>query len=244
MRLQNKVAIVTGSTSGIGLAIATMFLNEGARVVFSGRADEFNVLSYGDNAIYVQCDVTDPAQVDQLIKKTAEHFGSLDIMVNNAGVGLTAPITDMTDELWDTVIATNLSGVMYGVRSASRYMQQHSIKGSIVNTSSILGIVGFPETSAYSAAKGGINQLTKSAAIDLAKQGIRVNAIAPGFIVTAMTEGIQKDAQELRMINTATPLGYMGEPNDIAYAALYLASDESKYTTGSILYVDGGWTVQ
>jgi NAD(P)-dependent dehydrogenase (short-subunit alcohol dehydrogenase family) len=107
-----------------------------------------------------------------------------------------------------------------------------------------LGSVGFPETAAYSAAKGGVNQLTKSAAIDLAKQGIRVNAIAPGFIKTPMTQGIQTDPQEFVMINTATPLGYMGEPDDIAYAALYLASDESKYTTGSIMYIDGGWTAQ
>jgi NAD(P)-dependent dehydrogenase (short-subunit alcohol dehydrogenase family) len=244
MRLQNKVAIVTGSTSGIGFAIATMFLREGARVVFSGLKETFDVSLYGDNALYVQCDVTNPAQVDQLVKKTIEHFGSLDIMVNNAGVGLTAPIIDMTDELWNTVIATNLSGVMYGVRSASGYMQQHAIKGSIINTSSILGSVGFPETAAYSAAKGGVNQLTKSAAIDLAKQGIRVNAIAPGFIKTPMTQGIQTDPQEFVMINTATPLGYMGEPEDIAYAALYLASDESKYTTGSIMYIDGGWTAQ
>ncbi len=244
MRLQNKIAIITGSTSGIGFAIATMFLKEGARVVFSGKKETFDVSSYNGNAIYIPCDVTDSHDVDRLIKETVSHFGGLDIMVNNAGVGLTAPIVKMDDHLWNTVMATNLSGVMYGIRAAAQYMISSGRAGSIINTSSILGIVGFPETAAYSAAKGGVHQLTKTAAIDLAKQGVRVNAIAPGFITTPMTEGVQKDPQELSMINAATPLGHMGKPEDIAYAAVYLASDESVYTTGSIIYVDGGWTAQ
>ena len=150
----------------------------------------------------------------------------------------------MPDKVWDKVLAVNLSGVFYGVRAAAAYMKKNKVSGSIINMASILGQVGFRGAGAYSAAKGGVNQLSRTAALELAPLGIRVNSIAPGFIKTGMTKGVEKDKASNAFVVGATPLGHMGEPDDIAYAAVYLASNESKFVTGSVLYVDGGWMAQ
>ncbi|MFZ2189043.1 MAG: glucose 1-dehydrogenase [Candidatus Moraniibacteriota bacterium] len=242
MRLENKVAIVTGASSGIGKAIVKMYLSEGAKVVFSDvnpYPDEM-----GENGIFVKADSSKKEDIKKLIDVAVEKFGQLDIMVNNAGVGLVGEIATMSDEVWEKVIAVNLSGVFYGIREAGSSMKKKNIQGSIINMASILGQVGFKTAGAYCASKGGVNQLTRTAALEMAADGIRVNSIAPGFIKTQMTKGMQDDAGANVAISLATPLGHMGEPEDIAYAAVYLASDESKFVTGSILYVDGGWTAQ
>lgn len=243
MRLQNKVAIVTGASSGLGLAIAQKFLIEGAKVVFSDLKQPAG-FKKSANSLFVKCDVSKDKEIKKLLSLTLKQFGRLDVMVNNAGIGLTAEIATMPDKIWDKVIAVNLSGVFYGTRAASKYMKDKKIAGSIINMTSILGQVGFATAGAYCASKGGVNQLTRTSAIELAKDGIRVNAIAPGFIKTNMTKGVSENEQANQAVLSATPLGHMGEPDDIAYAAVYLASDESKFVTGSILYVDGGWTAQ
>jgi len=243
MKLENKAAIVTGASSGIGKAIAEKFVSEGASVVFSD-VNESDVSRFGNKAIFVKCDVSKSAEVDNLIKVCLDKFGKVDIMVNNAGIGTTGDALTMEDDAWHKTIEINLSGVFYGIRSAGRAMKEKGIKGSIINMTSILGSVGFNGALAYCASKGGVSQLTRSGALDLAPLGIRVNAIAPGFIKTNMTKGVQEDPNLSKLVNGMTPLGYMGEPEDIANAALYLSSDDSKYVTGSILYVDGGWTAR
>lgn len=244
MRLQNKVAIVTGAASGIGAGIAELFLKEGAKVLLTDTNTCPVPEGAGENAVCMMVDVSSKEQVEAMVKFAVEKFGTLDIIVNNAGIGLTGEIATMSDDVWEKVLAVNLNGVFYGVRAASSYMKAHGVKGSIINMSSILGQVGFASAGAYNASKGGVNQLTRTAALELAKDGIRVNSIAPGFIKTNMTKGIQDNNALNTMITSATPLGHMGEPKDIAYAALYLASDESPFMTGTVLYVDGGWTAQ
>lgn len=242
MKLENKVAIVTGASSGIGLAIAKMYLQEGATVVFSDVNEVEGIADFGEKANFVKCDVANAMEVNSLVNSTVEKHGRLDIMVNNAGIGALGGVMECTDEDWSKVIGVNLSGVFYGVKAAANAMKSLQIKGSIINISSILGLVGFQGAIAYSSAKGGVSNLTRSAALDLAAVGIRVNAIAPGFITTAMTKTALEDENFSKLVTGSTPLGYVGKPEDIAQAALYLGSDNSAYVTGIVLPVDGGWT--
>jgi len=242
MKLENKVAIVTGASSGIGLAIAKIFLQEGATVVFSDVNEVEGIADYGEKASFVKCDVANAMEVNSLVNSTVEKHGRLDIMVNNAGISAPGGAMGCTDEDWAKVIGVNLSGVFYGVKAAANAMKSLQIKGSIINISSILGLVGFQDAIAYSSAKGGVANLTRSAALDLAALGIRVNAIAPGFITTTMTKTVLEDENSSKFIIGSTPLGYVGKPEDVAQAALYLGSDDSAYVTGIVLPVDGGWT--
>lgn len=243
MKLDNKVAVVTGASSGIGLAIANLFVAEGARVVYSDINDGGLKLDPA-KAFFVKCDVSDSKSVGALVKAAVDKFGRLDIMVNNAGIGTLGNILDVTDEAWTKTISVNLSGVLYGARAAANAMKSGGVKGSIINMSSILGQVGMAGTISYCASKGGVVQLTHAGALDLAPFGIRINGIAPGFIATNMTKGVLQDEGFNKMVTSNTPLGRVGEPDDIAQAALYLASDDSKYVTGTVLYVDGGWTAR
>ncbi len=238
MRLEGKRAIVTGAASGLGRAIADMFVREGARVVFADIKHHEGELPEGSRDY--KLDISKKEEVQALVDYTIGEFGGLDIMVNNAGVGLLGEVSEMSDETWDKVLSINLNGVFYGMRAATAYMKREGIKGSVINMSSILGKVGFRTAGAYCVSKGGVNQLTRTASLELAPAGIRVNSIAPGFIKTEMT----KDFQDNKEFLASIPMGHMGEPDDIAQAAVYLASDESKYATGSVLYVDGGWVAQ
>ena len=246
MKLEGKVAVVTGAASGLGLAMANKFLEEGAKVVFSDINDSScaRTVAENENAFFIKCDVRSSGEVDALIEGTVEQFGGLDIFVNNAGIATMSPIVSMSDDDWQKVIDVNLTGVFFGTRAAAKYMQENQIKGAIINLSSILGINGFKTTVSYCAAKGGVNQITRTAAMELAPLGIRVNAIAPGFIRTKMTEAMLEDEAYKKFLEDSTPLGHVGEPEDIANAAAYLASEDAKYVTGTILYVDGGWTAR
>ena len=242
MRLENKIAIVTGAASGIGKAIAEKFIKEGAKVVFSDmNGDENLVADFKENALFIKCDVSKSIEVENLVAETVKHFGHLDIMVNNAGIGGLGGVTDVTDENWNKTIGINLSGVMFGSRAAANAIKKAGSGGSIINMSSILGSVGFAGAIAYCAAKGGVVQLTRAAALDLAVDKIRVNAIAPGFITTNMTKDVLAMKQFNDLVVSSTPLGHVGDVDDIANAALYLAEDGSKYVTGTINHVDGGW---
>lgn len=243
MKLENKVAVVTGASSGIGLAIANTFYSEGATVVYSD-INQNNLIPDDRNAVFVKCDVSKKEDIDNLIDFTVEKFGKIDIMVNNAGIEIFGDILNINYESWDKAIAVNLSGVFYGDRAAALSMKNKGIKGSVINISSILGNVGLAGEIAYCTAKGGIVQLTRAASLDLAPFGIRINAIAPGVIRTKMTDRDLMDKSIIKRIEESTPLGYVGEPQDIANAALYLAGDDSKYVTGTIIYVDGGWTAR
>lgn len=242
MRMENKVAIITGAASGIGKAIAEKYLAEGASVVYADVAETFEVNH--DKAIYVKCDVSKSVEVSALVKAAIDKFGKLDVMVNNAGIGGLGGALDVTDEYWDKVIGINLSGVLYGIRAAANAMKEQGIKGCIINMSSILGKVGLAGAIGYCAAKGGVVQLTHAAALDLATYGIRVNAIAPGFVTTGMTKDVLQNEAFNNMVLSSTPMGHVGHVDDIANAALYLGSDESPYVTGEIIYVDGGWTAR
>jgi NAD(P)-dependent dehydrogenase (short-subunit alcohol dehydrogenase family) len=243
MKLTDKVAVVTGATSGLGLAIANLFVAEGAKVIYAD-INEGNLQLDPAQAAFMKCDVANAAAVEALVAAAVEKFGRLDIMVNNAGIGSLGGLLDTTNEGWSQTLGINLSGVFYGARAAAQAMKAQGVKGSIINMSSILGQVGFPGALSYCVTKGGVVQLTHAAALDLAASGIRINAIAPGFIATNMTKDVLNNPGLKQMIEANTPLGYVGEPEDIAQAALYLASNDSKYVTGTVIYVDGGWTAR
>lgn len=240
-RLRGKVAIVTGAASGLGKASANLFLANGAKVVY---ADFKKIGVKSTSAIFVNCDVADAAAVDDLVNAAVKKFGRLDIMFNNAGIATNGSILDTTDEVWKKTLAVNLSGVFHGTRAAAKYFKAKKIKGSIINTASIAGLVGFEGSLAYCSSKGGIIQLTRAAAVDLANYGIRVNAIAPGVIETNMTKDYLADKNYAQFFKNSIPLGRIGVPSDIANAALYLASDEASYVTGQVLTVDGGWVAK
>lgn len=239
MELQNKVAIVTGAASGIGRAIADDFISQGAKVIYS---DISEIKALAENAKYFQADVSKSEEVKKLIDFAVAEFGSLEVMVNNAGIGSLGGILEENDDNFAKVIDINLKGVFYGVREAGKYMAENNINGSIINMSSILGEVGFKGAISYCASKGAVAQLTKASAIDLADKNIRVNAIGPGFIKTAMTEELLKNPDFNKLITSSTPLGRVGEPQEIAGLATFLASDKASYITGQIMFADGGWT--
>jgi len=245
-RLKNKVAIVTGSGSGIGRAIAQKFAQEGAKVVVAdmqergGHETVKMITAAGGEAVFSLCDVSKAEQVQAMVNLALEKFSALDIMVNNAGVALMADLASTTDEIWQKTIDVDLKGVFLGVKFAVPEMEKRG-KGKIINTASIAGLVGFQGITAYCAAKGGVVNMTKELALDLAPKKINVNAIAPGVIKTAMTSDILKDPKTAEGMLAQTPIGRLGEPEDIAWAAVYLASNESDFVTGHTLVVDGGW---
>ena len=240
--LAGRTAVVTGGAQGLGLAIAGRFIAEGARVVLGdldADATRAAAESLGgpDVARGVRCDVTSAADVEALIAAAAEAFGALDVMVNNAGITRDATLRKMTEDQFDDVIAVHLKGTWNGTRSAAAVMREQG-SGAIINMSSISGKVGFIGQTNYSAAKAGIVGLTKAAAKELAHLGVRVNAIQPGLIRSAMTEAMPQRIWDAKLAEV--PMGRAGEPSEIASVALFLASDLSSYMTGTVLEVTGG----
>jgi NAD(P)-dependent dehydrogenase (short-subunit alcohol dehydrogenase family) len=249
-RLEGKVAVITGAASGIGAGTARMFVAEGAKVIVADLqvdAGELLVAELGDAARFALCDVTKEDQVAAAVDMAVSEFGHLDVMFNNAGiVGVVGRISEMPVEAWDHTMSILLRGVFLGVKHAARVMREQG-SGVIINTSSTAGVLGGLGPHVYTAAKHGVIGLTKSVANELAPDGIRVNAIAPGNTVTAMTAAVTTgDADDLEGTNekiaSGSPLGYAGVPDDIAAAALYLASDDARYVSGHTLVVDAGQT--
>lgn len=241
MDLNGKVAIVTGASSGIGKAIAERYSWEGAEVVVADvNQEDGEALADEINAKFMKCDVSDKQNVQEVIDRTVEEFGKLDILVNNAGIGSTDSIEDMDLETYEQIRAIDLDGVVYGCKYATPYLKD--TEGTIINIASIYGLVGDVGATAYNAAKGGVVNLTRSVADDLAQHNVRVNSICPGFVDTPMTEEALEQEEFQEHVLGETPLGRVAEPEEIASAALFLASDEASYITGVNLPVDGGWT--
>jgi 3-oxoacyl-[acyl-carrier protein] reductase len=239
--LTGQTAVVTGGAQGLGFAIAERFIAEGARVVLGDldlAATEAAAKRLGgdDVAVAVQCDVTKAADVDRLVA-AAVDFGGLDIMVNNAGITRDATMRKMTEEQFDQVISVHLKGTWNGTRKAAAIMRENK-RGAIVNMSSLSGKVGLAGQTNYSAAKAGIVGMTKAAAKELAHLGVRVNAIAPGLIRSAMTEAMPQHIWDQKVAEV--PMGRAGEPDEVAKVALFLASDLSSYMTGTVMEVTGG----
>ena len=240
--LAGRTAVITGGAQGLGFAIAEQFIAEGARVVIGDLDLEAtqaaaNALGGADVAKAVRLDVTSAADVEALVAVAADQFGGLDVMVNNAGITRDATIRKMSEDQFDQVIAVHLKGTWNGTRAAAAVMREQG-RGAIINMSSISGKVGFIGQTNYSAAKAGIVGLTKAAAKELAHVGVRVNAIQPGLIRSAMTEAMPQRIWDAKLAEV--PMGRAGEPSEVATVALFLASDLSSYMTGTVLEVTGG----
>jgi len=252
LELESRIAIVTGGGSGIGRAISRLYAAEGAKVVIGdikadGEVTVEDIRKHGDDAIFVRTDVRDPSQVRRLLDVAVEKYGGIDIVCNNAGIELVRRLVDTTEEEWDMVINTNLRSSFLVSKYALPRMIRKG-KGVIINIASQLGLVGFENLTVYCASKGGLILLTKAMALEYAKHGIRVNCICPGAIDTPMLERevkLMEDPDEARrMFVSKHPLGRLGTPEEIAQAALFLASDRASFITGESLVVDGGYVIQ
>lgn len=248
MGLEGKTALVTGASRGIGRSIAIKLAQLGASVIvnYSGnktRAEETaaEIQSVGSEALIWQCDISNEKAVQEMVKESIAHFGKIDIVVNNAGITRDSLLMRMKEEDWDAVLNTNLKGVFLVTKAVLRPMMRQK-QGRIINVASVVGILGNPGQANYVAAKAGVIGLTKATAREVASRGITVNAVAPGFIVTDMTDQLSDDVKD--KMKQEIPLRQLGSPDDIAGVVAFLASDDSKYMTGQTLSIDGGMSMQ
>jgi NAD(P)-dependent dehydrogenase (short-subunit alcohol dehydrogenase family) len=255
MHMNGRVAIVTGGSQGIGLGIAREFVREGIKVVIAGRREgalkevENGLRRTGGEVASVVCDVSDEGQVRSLMTETVTEFGGLDILVNNAGLGIYKSLTETTVEEFDLAIAVNLKGVFLCMKHAAPFLESPTgSSSSIINIASVYSVQNVGDSAPYAAAKGGVVSLTRAAAIDLAPRGIRVNAIAPGWVDTPLARSVFESSDNpeaaRREVEERQLLGRLGKPEDIGRAAVFLAGADSAYVTGSLLFVDNGMTAQ
>ena len=249
MRLENKVALISGGARGMGAVEAKLFTTEGAKVVIGdvleedGRRTEAEINEAGGECLSVPLDVTNEVAWQDAVQAAVRRFGKLDILVNNAGIYRTERVEEVSEELWDLVMGINAKGVFLGTKHAIPEMRNAG-GGSIVNISSVAGLVGDHISAAYASSKGAVRLLTKSTAIQYAKEGIRCNSVHPGTIETPMTADMLVDPQYRQDRMERTPLQRLGTAQDVAYGVLYLASDESSFVNGSELVIDGGRIAQ
>jgi len=253
-RVEGKVAIVTGGALGIGKASCLLLAKEGAKVAVTDILDKEGqevvkeIKNNGGMALFWHLDVSNEKEVQKTFADIHNKFGKIDVLVNNAGIaGVSKPTHEITEEEWDKVMAVNVKGVFFCTKHVIPFMKKTG-NGSIINLSSIYGIVSSPDVPPYHASKGAVRIMTKTDAFLYAKDKIRVNSVHPGFIWTPMVENYAKsqgDVEEVRkVLDSLHPIGHVGEPDDIAYGIVYLASDESKFVTGSELVIDGGYTAR
>ena len=245
MKLENKVAIITGSTKGIGYAIAEAYLKEGAKVVVTGLKDEVSEAlktleeKYNsENILGLELDVTSTESIKNVVNKTIEKFQKIDILINNAGITSAKPLIETTDEEMEKMFQINTFGVFKFIREVAPYMIKQQ-SGSIINTSSMVANYGGIMQTPYASSKFAVNGITKSCAKELGRYNIRVNAVAPGAVMTDMTKN-STDDNTRQMLSKLTPLGRIANPSELAGAYLYLGSDDSTFTNGAIITVDGG----
>jgi glucose 1-dehydrogenase len=246
MKLKDKVAIITGAARGIGLACAERFHAEGARLALADIDDETGKAAAArfSGAAYIHCDVGATGDVNAMVASVVARFGSIDVLVNNAGIVSPADFLDVTEAEFDRVLRVNLKGAFLVAQACARQMvaqvKRGREPGAIVNMSSVNAVLAIATQVPYSISKGGVSQLTKVAALGLAQYGIRVNAIGPGSIATEMLAAVVSDAAARQRVMSRTPIGRLGEPAEIAAIAAFLASDDASYMTGQTLYADGG----
>jgi NAD(P)-dependent dehydrogenase (short-subunit alcohol dehydrogenase family) len=247
--LKGKVALVTGGSKGIGYGLAQGLGHYGATLVISSRGIEEGERAVSQlkeeniDATYIPCDVTKKDQVEQLVNQIVEQYDSLDILVNNAGMNIRKPLVEVEESDWDTVLDVNLKGLFLVGQACAKQMIKQKY-GKIINISSVLGTIGMPFQTSYAASKGGVNQLTKVWAEELAPHNITVNAIGPGYMITPMTKELLSDPERSGRIINSTMIKRIGETSDLVGPVVFLASDTSKYVTGQVLNVDGGYTAR
>jgi len=249
LSIKGKVAVITGASSGLGVTFAEALAEGGANLILAARRIEklnevaVQMRKLGVKAMPFQCDVSKQEEVQALVNTTIKNFGKLDIIVNNAGVAAMGPSTEMPVEEWNRVVSVNLTGVFLCARTAAKQMIKQG-SGKVINIASIYGAVGdvFP-AAPYYATKGAVINLTRDLAVEWAPFKVNVNAIAPGFFPSEMTEGIFRESRYTEYITKQTPLGRIGKPDDLKGAVLFLASPASDFVTGQTIFVDGGWTI-
>ncbi|WP_446425042.1 SDR family NAD(P)-dependent oxidoreductase [Mailhella sp.] len=244
-RYENKIAVVTGAGNGIGAGMVKRLLEEGARVAALDIDVAAMEQQFGsdERVLILSCDVSNKANVDDVIAKVVEYFGRIDVLFSNAGIIGRTSLLETSEKDWRRVIDINLNGMFFMNQAVLRVMVDMGIKGAVVNTSSCAAFVVSPNTGAYAASKGGVSLLTKFAAIEMAKYGIRVNAFGPGASATRITEGTRFNEERNRMFLSNIPMGRYGEPEEAVAAALYLGSDDASYITGVTLLEDGGFSL-